>query len=717
MPYGRQRCCFSGTRRLSLPVLLFAAWSVTAIAQDSEPAKSAVPTATRQAEVRKLLDETFELSKASTPAKKQQAAQKLMEMAADPATAGDELYVVLVTALPLLREAGDLPTYLTAIGRLIESFQLDAEAERTKHVTDFMTACKSSTTLEPLLNEVVALVGRAAQENRYRAANELLDAADKQAKKITATKLSKSLTEARGTLREREQAFITQTQAQKILEGKPDDPKANFAVGLWLAVYESDWEQALPKLALGSDAKWKAAATAEPKSPSEVEGQLVAADAWWEVVQSATGEAKLAAQRRAHEWYKHHEPNAKSPLVKARVTKRLEELAMVMKSPDVLVGRSASRGTASGNSADGQATNKTSLFILEAKYGTRDTWVDLTERAKAASQSGRLVMVVSFGLMGRDPAFGVSKRLTLRYRLDGNEYEQWYGENTTVQLEGRPNTSTAPTEKLVIHEALYGGGINGEVPWANVTDRARAKVQDNRLRISVSEIAQGIADSGVVGPKSLFVRYSLHGEELTCGIYHQDTVKLGVEPSAKQKPEAVSKKRSKDNSGLIILDAKYGANDTWIDLTERVGAAAKSGRLFLVVGTGPLVGKDPTPFVGKRFRLRYRLGGKTYEQWWGDNSIVYLDGDLQRPSDSNDKLEILEAQFGSGILGEKTWVNVTDQLKSQIMSDQISVPVRNVTQNVAEPISGPKVLFVRYSFKGEIRTTCTDDQGNLTLGK
>ena len=326
MYYGHECCCCSGTRRWSLPALLFAAWSATAIAQDTEPVKSAVPAATRQAEVRKLLDETFELSKATTTAKKQQAAQKLMEMAGDSATAGDELYVVLVTALPLLREAGDFPTSLAAIEQLTASFQVDAEAERIKHVTDFMTACKSSTTLEPVLNEVIALVGRAARENRYRAANELLDAADKQAKKITATKLSKSLTEVRGTLREREQAFITQTQAQKTLAGKPDDPKANFAVGLWLAVYESNWEQALPKLALGSDAKWKAAATAEPKSQSEVEAQLSAADAWWEVAQSATGEAKLAAQRRAHEWYKHHEPNAKSPLVKARVTKRLDEL-------------------------------------------------------------------------------------------------------------------------------------------------------------------------------------------------------------------------------------------------------------------------------------------------------------------------------------------------------------------------------------------------------
>ncbi len=326
MNHLRRSQAVSCVLQWSLAVVLCAAWSLAASAQDTKPAKAAVPSAERQAEVRKLLDETFELPKASTAAKKQQAAQKLMEMAGNPATAADELYVVLVTALPLLRDAGDFPPFLVAVEQLTESFQVDAEAERTRHITGFMTACKSSTTLEPVLNEVVAMVGRTARENRYHPANELLDAAEKQAKRISATKLSKSLAEVRSMLREREQAFLAHTQALRTLPDKPDDPKVNFAVGLWLAVYESDWKQALPRLALGSDAKWKAAAAAEPKSPSEVEAQLTAADAWWEVAQSATGEAKLTAQRRAHKWYERHEPNAKSPLAKARATKRLEEL-------------------------------------------------------------------------------------------------------------------------------------------------------------------------------------------------------------------------------------------------------------------------------------------------------------------------------------------------------------------------------------------------------
>ncbi len=369
----RRSHVFLSAMRWSFAAVLCVAWSLVASAQDAKPGKAVVPTTARQAEVRKLLNETFELSKANTTAKKQQAAQKLMELAGDSATAGDELYVVLVTVLPFLREAGDFQAFLVVVEQLIESFQVDAEAERTRHVTEFMAACKSATALEPVLNEVVAIVGRAVSEHRYRAATELLDAADKQAKAIAAEKLSKLLAEVRGKVREREQAFVAQTVAQQTLTNKPDDPKANFAVGLWLAVYVSDWEQALPKLALGSDAKWKAAAAAELKPPAEVEAQLTAADAWWEAAQSASGEVKLAAQRRAHEWYKRHEPNVKSPLMKARATKRIAELATSLEA--------ASQRDIALPSLPKPATNTVSTETNATALPV-GTWVDLLELVK-----------------------------------------------------------------------------------------------------------------------------------------------------------------------------------------------------------------------------------------------------------------------------------------------------------------------------------------------
>lgn len=306
-------------------ILCCGIWVLVASAQDTST-KSPVPSLARRTEIRKLLDETIDLPKANSAAKKQQAAQRLMEMAKDSATTPDELYVVLTTALPLLREAGDFTIFLAAVDQFVSTFQVDADVERSRLITEYLVGCKTPSAIEPAVKEVLETARRAASENRFRSSIELLETAERHSKRVGATKLSKAAVELRIVVREREQAFTAQTQALKTLGDKPDDSKANLSVGQWLAVYEDDWDQALPKLALGSDSKWKAAAVSEQKASADIESQLACADAWWDVAQSATGEAKLAAQRRAASWYSQYEPNAKSPLIKARIAKRLEEL-------------------------------------------------------------------------------------------------------------------------------------------------------------------------------------------------------------------------------------------------------------------------------------------------------------------------------------------------------------------------------------------------------
>ncbi len=298
-----------------------------AMGHESAEFKAEVPSEARQTEIRKLLSETFELAKAKTAIKKQQAVQKLMALADDSESSTDDVYVALQTALPFIKETGDFPSLLKAVERLDETFKLDSRAGRIKHVIDFVAACKSASAVEPALNEVVSIAGEAARDNEFRVATELLVTAERHAKRLTAKDAVKSLVEVRVAVREREHAFNAQAMALATLANDADDPEANFVVGQWLAVYESHWEQALQKLVKGSDAKWKAAAEVEPKSPTAFDAQLVAADAWWDIAQASTGMVRLAAQRRAFKWYERHETHLKSPLVKAHVAKRMEELS------------------------------------------------------------------------------------------------------------------------------------------------------------------------------------------------------------------------------------------------------------------------------------------------------------------------------------------------------------------------------------------------------
>lgn len=384
-------------------VAAFACWTFASSSNAQESAtKSAVPVAARQTQIRKLVDDTFEVSKANTPAKKLAVAQKLMEMIVDPATSPDELYVALQMALVLERDSGDFPAYLTVIEKLTESFEVDVAAEKTARMTEFLVACKSSTTLEPAVDEVVVMAERAARDNQFRLAHELLTTAERHAKRVSAIKVTKALNEVRGGVRGREQAFTSLTSAQRTLIDKPDDPKANLAAGQWFAIYESNWEQALPKLKQGSDARWKSAAELDSRATEDVESQLAAADAWWEVSQAATGAAKVAAQGRAAVWYERYLPSVKSPLTKARVTKRIEELAagQPTESQAVTVSTTApesSDGTAKSDLKIDKPTNLLGMVNF-SEHALKGTWQNV--EGNLVAPAGDAVLMFPIALEG-----------------------------------------------------------------------------------------------------------------------------------------------------------------------------------------------------------------------------------------------------------------------------------------------------------------------------
>ena len=85
--------------------------------ETNEDERAPVPAAARQAEVSKLLDDTYGISTADTSAKQQQAAKELMDAVSSGDLASDELYVVLTSITRLSREAGDFTQYWNAARR------------------------------------------------------------------------------------------------------------------------------------------------------------------------------------------------------------------------------------------------------------------------------------------------------------------------------------------------------------------------------------------------------------------------------------------------------------------------------------------------------------------------------------------------------------------------------------------------------------------------
>lgn len=354
------------------------------------------------------------------------------------------------------------------------------------------------------------------------------------------------------------------------------------------------------------------------------------------------------------------------------------------------------------------------LVILDAQYGARDKWTDLTDRLRLASQSGVLGVVVDSALVGADPLPGVSKQLVLRYRLKGRQHEHVVPDfHSVVVIDTRPSPPQDPSsgEGLSIHEARYGGNILGEGEWIDLTNRLREKVQDGRLRASVSDIVSGLPSRRI-----LIVRWSIHGQTWTSPFEAGDTIVLGSDVPAVAKLDAHRKQAPPNDESLAILEARFGTGDKWLDLTDRISAAAKPGFVACMANTTTSI-DDPAPNSGKTFRVRYQLGGFLHDQIYHEGSFVYLDGRSNQPPIPQSGLTILHAICGHGVSGEvrngpPRMIEVSEHLQSQVRDNRLVLSVRSAFPGVP----GPKWLLVRYALDGEIRLAVFDERSEVQLG-
>lgn len=82
------------------------------------------------------------------------------------------------------------------------------------------------------------------------------------------------------------------------------------------------------------------------------------------------------------------------------------------------------------------------------------------------------------------------------------------------------------------------------------------------------------------------------------------------------------------NIPLQILKAEYGANDTWVDVTEVVAKAATNGKLQVFVGNN--LAPDPINGVIKRLKVTYKAGDKTQTAEARENEDLFIEADPNR---------------------------------------------------------------------------------------
>lgn len=109
--------------------------------------------------------------------------------------------------------------------------------------------------------------------------------------------------------------------AETVLKTNPTEATANLTVGQYLCLHRGQWKTGLPRLAKGSDAKLKNAASKELATTG---GNLAAADAWYDLLPTLDSHAKRMAAAHVLELYTKALSNTNGA-DKARIEGRIEE--------------------------------------------------------------------------------------------------------------------------------------------------------------------------------------------------------------------------------------------------------------------------------------------------------------------------------------------------------------------------------------------------------
>jgi len=235
-------------------------------------------------------------------------------------------YVLLREARDISAKIGDATTAMQAAEEMAAGYQVGAGAVRAA-VAETLAMKATSTTAAGVADVLMTAASAARVGEDMDGEIALLKAAEKAARKSgnigLVTTASKRL----------KMADTFKLESEKVkphletLKTKPDDAEANLAVGRFLCMFKTDWENGLANLMKGSDEKLKEAAEKDKAAQDGADAeQVTAGDIWYDMAAKADADIKPALQARARHWYATAVENL-TGLTKTRVEKRIAELS------------------------------------------------------------------------------------------------------------------------------------------------------------------------------------------------------------------------------------------------------------------------------------------------------------------------------------------------------------------------------------------------------
>jgi len=264
-------------------------------------------------------------------------------------------------------------------------------------------------------------------------------------------------------------------------------------------------------------------------------------------------------------------------------------------------------------------------LILYAHYGTLERNVEVTARLKALARADERFRVTNDNF-GVDPAPGRRKLLRIVARgpggdqrvfefpeggrVEGRAFVGWRSGQGWGHERGSwrgPEGDGRDSGRYRILEARYGTPRR----HVDVTDRLRELArQDQRFRVENERLGVD-PDPGRRKQLRLFVR-DRQGEERVFE-YDEGAVVDGALFTGWQRGDWGQERRGRswsderaEEQWLQVLEAQWGANSRWADVTAAVRAALARGGQPSV--SNELLGVDPARRVRKTLKLRYRRG-------------------------------------------------------------------------------------------------------------
>ncbi len=291
--------------------------------------KVPVPTPSAQAKALALVKEVYgeDLDKAESSEQRTALAQTLLETAGktDPGTPNH--YALLRVAWDVATQAGDAQLAIQVTDKIADAYEVKTLTTKVTTIKQVAESVRFPPQSGSLATVTLQVIGEAVFVDDYDAAIELVDIALEHARKARDAGLVKTIVARRNSVREMAEAHEKVTAALATLAVNPADAQANQAAGEYYCFVKADWDKGIPLLALGNAGRLKRLATQELRGANSAPEQVGLGDAYWDLSETKADAEKESLMLRAGFWYRQAESNLGTGLTRAKIEKRLEQIA------------------------------------------------------------------------------------------------------------------------------------------------------------------------------------------------------------------------------------------------------------------------------------------------------------------------------------------------------------------------------------------------------